>query len=788
MSSVVGSRLMSAFNFKSKYARYLSDSLRRETWIESNDRMFNMHLDRYRDLLSYDDLVDLANVAQEVKDKKLLGSQRALQFGGKGVESHNLRIYNCAVSYCDRPRFFAECFYMLLCGCGTGFSVQKHHVAQLPDLAVHRAGVLHPEFTYPYVIEDSIEGWADSLNVLVNFYLQVLDEYGLVHDEARPEFDFSQIRERGAPLSVGGTAPGPEPLRRALQKIEIIFQRCIANGQTQLRPIDAYDIIMHAADAVLSGGVRRSATIAVFSPDDEDMIYAKTGNWYLENKQRARSNNSAALVRNQDNLENFKVLMKAVREFGEPGFIFLSSTEHLYNPCVEVGMCPILIRDPNGNIVDEYTLDLVDFSKRSEHVAKGYTFVSGWQCCNLTELNASLWTTREEALRAARSGAILGTLQAGYTDPGYLLPESQLIIEREALLGVSMTGMMDNPDFAFDPELQRDMAKVVLETNAIWAKKIGINSAARGTCVKPAGNSTVILSDKYLLASGINPHKTSSRMLRRVQIHKDDPVGIWFEKFNPHMIEESVWSANQTDNVITFPITIREGALSIDDMDAVEFLEYVRSTQQNWVISGTARPMSCEGLTHNVSNTCDVKPEEWSDVGRYIYNNRDSFSGLSLLGRSGDYMYRQAPMQRIVFESELADMFGSSNVGAAKHLKRHIERRYGEVHNVMTPLKMVLEGYTTEEAVAGTNIHPELLWDTYKRIRAIIHVEDADNILMLLASIGHEEYWNYLTKNMIDVDYMGLVESTDLTKAMDAVACAGGLCDLDFSISDKKGS
>lgn len=766
-----GSELMSTFNFTEKYSRFNREESRRETWDESVDRMFDMHLRKYSDKLTTPALEEFELVRQAVKDKKLLGSQRALQFGGKGVEKHNMRIYNCAVSYADRPRFFAECFYMLLCGCGTGFSVQKHHVAQLPGLISITSFADESE---AYVVEDSIEGWSDALDALINYFLGLREKF--------PEFDFSLIRERGAPLSVGGTAPGPEPLKKALEKIQTVFETCILLGRKRLRPIDVYDIVMHAADAVLSGGVRRSATIALFSPDDREMAFAKTGNWYVENPQRARSNNSAVLLRDEDNLEDFKTLMRAVREFGEPGFIFVSSREHIYNPCVEIGMCPVLIRDKDGEIVQEYTLELLDFDKRAEQEAAGYSFESGWQCCNLSEQNAAIWKTREDALLSAKYAAILGTLQAGYYEPGYLTEASKHIIERESLLGVSMTGMMDNPKFAFDPTLQSDMAEVVRETNKIWAPLLGLRTFARGTCVKPAGNSTILLSILFLYASGVNPHKTNTRMYRLVQVPKDSPVGQYFQKHNPHMVEESVWSANKTDNVIKFPITIKPGALSVNDMSAVKFLEYVKLTQENWVTKGTNRPMSCEGLTHNVSNTCEVNPDEWGEVGRYIYNNRHSFSGISLLGKSGDFMYRQAPMQRVYFEDELIERFGAANVGAAKHMRRHINNRYGSIYNVMMALKMVLQGYSSEEAVKGSAIHKELMWDTYKRIRSTIHLEEADDILLLLSSVFQEEEWNALVSDMVKVDYTGLIEEKDITKPTDSVACAGGVCDVDFTI------
>ena len=838
---VDGSALMSAFNFTSKYARYRPDLGRRESFSEAVDRMLEMHLKFYGskldlpcvDMLGDDDLISgprvgpstLGNEVKRafdmIKDGRLLASQRALQFGGDGVLNKNMRIYNCATSYCDRIRFFSETFYMLLCGCGVGFSVQSHHVAKLPPLSSLEAYSAKPARTF--TVPDTIEGWAEALLLtMLSFFEPSLvtetdsfhytdgekdvpnhfgarlqlsdlssetvngDECFQYKDLARYRWrlDFSGIREKGAPLSTGGKAPGSKPLIRSLEKIEEILTGLLLSETTQewtdgpvyLSPIHCYDIVMHVADAVLSGGVRRSATIALFDPEDEEMRMAKTGNWHVTNPQRARSNNSAVLVRSDpESLSRFKKLMAAAREFGEPGFLFVESTEHIYNPCVEIGMCPVLIEDPQGNVVQNYTLDLLDNPHKYQDL--GYKYTSGWQTCNLTEINATKINSLRAFEEVVKAATLVGTLQAGYTGSGYLKPASTQIIEREALLGVSMTGIMDNPEFALNPDYQKAMAQIAVRYNKIYAKLLGLNPAARVTCVKPAGNSSVLLQT----SSGIHPHH-SNRYIRRVQVSRDDPVYQHFREQNPHLCEESVWSANKTDDVIAFPVSTSKGAIVKGELNALEFLQNVRSTQASWVTPGTARPESCEGLRHNVSNTCEVASSEWGDVGRFIYSHRDQFSGLSFLGKSGDYIYRQAPMQRIVLQSELMDEYGADNVGAARHILRHIETRYGSLSNIIVPLQMVLNGVDTRIACQDLPYYHGLLWETYKLIRNLFHLYDSDGAIHLLSCINHERLWNSCLKGLAPVDYSLLKEDDDLTSLQDTVACGGGACELSYTV------
>ena len=412
---------LQSYTFISKYARWIESKKRRETWKEAVDRVRGMMIFKYSSFNIEEDI----NWAYDIMyKKKVLGSQRALQFGGDPMIKKNARCYNCTSSYCDRLRFFQECFWLLLCGSGTGFSVQKHHVSKLPELL--KDHIQYKQNIKNYKIEDSIEGWADALGVLMSsFFIKPVKGFE-EYQKCNIVFDYSGIRAAGVMLGSGvGKAPGPEPLRKGLEKIRTLLQRCIDDNQKKLRPIDAYDIIMHSSDAVLSGGVRRSASLALFTPSDEEMSKAKTGNWFSENPQRARSNNSALLLKDDTTIEQFNKLMTSVKEFGEPGFIWSDSTEMTFNPCVEVGMWPI----------DETTGK------------------SGWQGCNLTTINCSSVVDEDDFYERCRAAAIIGTLQAGFTDLEYLGEVSERIFRREALLGVSLTGIMEKHELVLSEKV-----------------------------------------------------------------------------------------------------------------------------------------------------------------------------------------------------------------------------------------------------------------------------------------------------------------------------------------------
>ena len=626
-----GKQLLGDYVYQAKYAKYSKELMRRESWSDSVERMIGTHRSKFSEYKNYPELEKFLDAAEgAVKAKKIAGSQRALQFGGQAILEKEMRQYNCIVSHCDRPKFFDEMFWLLLCGCGTGFSVQRHHVNQLP-------AIKEPNGVYYHAVPDSIEGWAEAVEALVRAYT--------FPDAMKPSFDFSGVRVKGSALRHGGKAPGPEPLEKALNKVNMILSNAVGR---KLKTIECFDIAMHLADAVISGGIRRSATIAVFDIDDEDMITAKTGNWFIDNPQRGRANISA-VVSPDVSEERFKGLFESTKQFGEPGFVFMDSKEWLFNPCVEICMCPVLIKDKSGVIVERYTSELLDYDRRNEWQEMGYTFESGWQACNLSTINCSNIDSPEEYFEMASLAGVLGTFQAAYTDTTYLGDVSRQIIERESLLGVSMTGVMDKPEIFLAPENQKEASRRVVEANKEVSQLLGIPQASRTTCVKPEGTASIVLG----ASAGHHPHH-AHRYIRRVQANKNEAVFEYFEAHNPEMIEDSVWGA---DKVISFPVEVDSSAIVKADMGAIEFLDKVKSTQKWWIESNEdlMRVDRLEGASHNVSVTASVKADEWEAVADYLWANRDSFSGVSLLSDIGDAVYDQAPLEEVFEPSQIAE-------------------------------------------------------------------------------------------------------------------------------------
>lgn len=773
-----------------KYARYIPEKTRRETWAEQTNRVFEMHENKLGNetLEKIKDEFDFAKSA--VMKKKVLGSQRALQFGGQAILDKQARIYNCTVSYIDRPRFFQECFYLLLCGCGTGFSVQTHHVDRLPSIAPRTKS------TKTYVIPDSIEGWSDALGVLLASYWDTDKTEFSEYRGHKIVFDYSQIRPAGAPLSWGGKAPGPEGLFNSLTKIEELIERRVNEGNNTLRPIDAYDITMHASDAVLSGGIRRSATICLFSHDDEEMINAKTGSWFIDNPQRGRSNNSAVLVRNEITKDEFKTLMDSVRQFGEPGFVWAENREALYNPCVEIGMWAYWQNDGSDEWKEaaQNAYQIVDVD--------GEECITGWQFCNLSEINMRKCKTEEDFYEACKASAILGTIQASYDWFEYLGTVSHKIVSREALLGCSMTGMMDSPDIAFDPAIQKKGAKIILDVNKDLAKKIGINVAARTTCVKPAGSTSCILGS----ASGVHPHH-AKRYIRRVQANKMEFPAQYFAEHNPLAVEDSVWSANGTDVVLSFCCEVPDGAKTKNQIGGLDLLEYVRTTQQNWVKAGTREKESTrDWLRHNVSNTITVKPDEWEAVGDFIYKNRKWFAGISLLPFSGDLDYPQAPFTAIHTPTEIVREYGEGSLMASGLIVDGL-RAFG--NNLWAACDCALgigeQLDLTEDEKKLTNGTLKALLESkmektewVRRVKQFAdrycqndqNIDPLKRATHMMKCVHNWKLWCDLNRDYKDIDWSDVVEEDyeiDMNNFTGGAACAGGACeagDLGDSIKE----
>jgi len=591
-----------------KYARYLPELKRREVYEETVARVEGMHIQQFPQMET-----EIREAFDLVRAKRLLPSMRSMQFAGAAILANHNRIYNCSFSLVDRFEAFSEALFLLLSGCGVGYSVQFDHVENLPSIPyIDTKNVVH------HVVEDNIEGWADALKALLQSY----------QDRTNLEFSFYKIRPAGTPLKTsGGRAPGHLKLKESLERIRVVLSA--AQGR-KLRPIECHRIMCFAADAVLSGGIRRSAMIALFSLDDSEMMYAKTGNWFDRDPWFTNANNSVVLKRDEVKRKQFKRIFQMTQQWGEPGFYFTNDYDYGTNPCCEIGLNPKLVVDKALK---------AKLSERDIHVKIGETH-TGWAFCNLCEINAAKFTSLEDFQAAAKAATLIGTLQASYTRMPYLGWVSESIAEKEALLGIGMTGMLDATDISCNPDFQKTVALQIKQWNAEYAARLGIHPATRTTCVKPSGTTSLELG---CVGSGHHAHH-ARRYIRRVTADELEYVFQAFRTVNPHMTvrkPDGKW-------VIEFPVEAPAGATVKEDLGAIQFLNMVKSTQQNWVLPGTADDSASPGLTHNVSNTVTVKPEEWEEVADYLWTNREFFTGVALLASTGDKDFAFAPNEAIL--------------------------------------------------------------------------------------------------------------------------------------------
>ncbi len=575
----LSNKILSDITVYMKYAKYIPELNRRETWDELVTRNKHMHQKKYPDLRD-----QIENVYKLVYEKKILPSMRSLQFGGKSIEISPNRVYNCAYLPIDHIESFNEVMFLLLGGTGVGYSVQEHHVKKLEPV-----NKPYTKRTRRFLIGDSIEGWADAIKVLMKSYLGE-------RRSSRVEFDYSDIRPKGAMLvTSGGKAPGPQPLKECIVKITGVLDSK-EDGDT-LSTIEVHDIVCHIADAVLAGGIRRAALISLFSADDDQMISCKSGNWWETNPQRGRANNSAVLMRHKITKEFFMDIWKRVElsNAGEPGIYFNNDKDWGTNPCCEIALRP-------------------------------------YQFCNLCEVNASDIESQEDLNTRVKAAAFIGTLQAGYTDFHYLRDVWKETTEKEALIGVSMTGIGSGIVLGYD---MTKAAQLVKRENARVAKAIGINPAARCTTVKPAGTTSLALGT----SSGIHAWH-NDYYVRRIRVGKNESMYKYLSVNHPELVEDEYFRPHDTA-VISIPQKAPEGAI-LRDESPFDLLDRIKRIATEWVKPGHRKGSN----THNVSATVSLKQTEWTYAGEWMWENRDHYNGLSVLPYDGG-TYTQAPFEDI---------------------------------------------------------------------------------------------------------------------------------------------
>ena len=580
-------QILSEVTVYMKYARYLPDKQRRETWEELITRNRDMHIDNFPDLKN-----NIEKAYELVYDKKVLPSMRSLQFAGAAIKQTPSRIYNCAYLPIDDYRAFSEVMFLLLGGTGVGYSVQKHHVEKLPSIT-------KPTKKRRYLVGDSIEGWADCIKMLMKSYFLGKPE---------PEFDFTGIRPKGALLvTSGGKAPGPQPLKDCVHNIKSIVDR--KNHGDQLSTLEVHDIVCWIADAVLSGGIRRSATISLFSIDDQKMLQCKFGDWWETEPQRSRANNSAVVVRHRVKKKDFFNIWEKVKESGagEPGVYFTNDSEWGTNPCAEIAL-------------------------------------RSFQFCNLCEVNVSDVETQQELNDRVSAAALIGTLQTSYTNFHYLRDIWRRTTEKDALLGIGMTGIGSGRVQTLNLE---EAATLAVETNKYYAAEIGVNPAARITTVKPSGTTSCVLGT----SSGVHAWH-NNYYIRRIRVGKNEAIYAYLSIHHPELVEDDFFKPD-SQAVISIPQRAPEGGI-LRHETSLDLLERVKDIYERWIIPGH----NGGNNTHNVSCTVSVKDDEWDEVGKWMWENREYYNGMSVLPYFGG-SYKQAPFEDIdeqTFEGMFIDL------------------------------------------------------------------------------------------------------------------------------------
>ena len=591
MSLSLDKQILSDITVYTKYAKYIPNKERRETWEELVTRNMEMHTAKFPKMKE-----SIEQIYQNfVFNKKVLPSMRSLQFGGKAIELNNARIYNCAFLPVDSIHSFSETMFLLLGGTGVGYSVQQHQIEKLPEIR-------KPNYDRKkrYVVQDSIIGWADAIKTLFKSYTGELTSH--------VQFDLSDIRQKGALLvTAGGKAPGPEPLRLALVKIEAILRE--KEDRSKLTDIECHDIQCHIADAVLAGGIRRAAMISLFDLDSDAMLNCKAGNWWEKNPQRGRANNSVVLFRHKIDKKTFDKVWERIEASGsgEPGIYLTNDKDWGTNPCCEIALRP-------------------------------------YQFCNLTEINMADIESQEDFNARASAASFLGTLQASYSDFHYLRDIWRKNTEKDALLGVSMTGIASESNLNLNYE---EAAQVVKDTNNVISAALGINKAARTTAVKPAGTTSLVLGT----SSGIHAWH-NDYYIRRMRLGKNEAIYSYLAINHPELLEDEYFNPT-SQSVISVPQKSPDGAITRHE-STLDLLERVKLISKDWVKQGHLKGNN----THNVSCTVSVRDDEWKIIGEWMWANKEYYNGLSVLPYHGG-TYKQTPFEdctKEVYEEMMATL------------------------------------------------------------------------------------------------------------------------------------
>lgn len=637
-----GLELMAEYVFLSKYSQKKEDG-KLETWNETVDRIYSMHEKKLKDLGLFNTTTRHSlDEARELEyNKVILSSQRGRQFASvnpnSGILKHEAKMYNCCSTYIDRVAVFGELMYLLLCGCGVGYSLHKKYIEKLPEVKEHYLPDVH------FKIPDSIEGWSDAVSKVMCGWFSGYKVF----------LDYSDIRPEGALIDGKFLAPGPIPLVNSIKKIDGIMQGAIGR---KLTSIEIHDVCCYIASAVVSGGVRRSAMIAMFDKDDELMLKAKTGNWWEQNPQRAFANNSILTSREEEvNYTEVKHTLSVIRQFGEPGFVNVPNYDYVVNPCGEIVMKPkITFSEYGGKKVTE----------------------TGFAFCNLVEINNKLINSEELFYKACESAAFLATVQSLYINFKYLGRASKLIANRDRAIGVSITGFYENN--ILTPEILSNGAKKVVNVNEFWSCKFGINRSKYCTTMKPSGNASCILG---LTCSGIHPSH-DHKYLRRIRIKTYSPEYIAL-KDTP-----MVKYLRGDEACITFPVESNKSVKTKDEVFAVQHLKDIAMVKHFWINKGSI----LSNVSNNVSATVEVKENEWDEVAAAYYVNRHLYTGVTFLPSYGDQVYDNAPFQRLS-TSELQQEYND--------IKAYIEKNEIDFNEIMSNRDNLYSGDMAAQGCAG---------------------------------------------------------------------------------------